>query len=99
MLWVSEGFTVYYEYLILNRAGLLSQQDLLDALRIAMTNYENIPGHQLQSATASSYDTWIQFFDKNENAANTTISYYDKGCALGALLDLKSDTRLPTNSL
>jgi predicted metalloprotease with PDZ domain len=89
MLWVSEGFTVYYEYLILNRAGLLSREDLLDALRIAITNYENIPGHQLQSATASSYDTWIQFFNRNENAANTTISYYDKGCALGALLDLK----------
>lgn len=88
MLWVSEGFTVYYEYLILNRAGLFSKQNLLDALTGSIANYENIPGHQLQSATASSYDTWIQFFNRNENAANTTISYYDKGCALGALLDL-----------
>lgn len=89
MLWVSEGFTVYYEYAVLNRAGLLTRQELLNSLTGDIAKFENVPGHQLQTATASSYDTWIQFFNKNENAANTTISYYDKGCALGALLDLK----------
>lgn len=89
MLWVSEGFTVYYEYMLLNRAGLLTRDEFLHALTASVANYENIPGHQVQSATASSYDTWIQFFNKNENAANTTISYYDKGCAMGLLLDLK----------
>jgi len=52
-------------------------------------SYENIPGHLFQSATESSFDTWIQFFNRGDNAANTTISYYDKGCALGMLLDLK----------
>jgi predicted metalloprotease with PDZ domain len=31
----------------------------------------------------------MNFFDRNENSANTTISYYDKGAALGLLLDLK----------
>ena len=89
MLWVSEGFTVYYEYILQYRAGLINSAEFLDFLTSSITNYENIPGHQLQSATASSYDTWIQFFNKNENAANTTISYYDKGCAMGLLLDLK----------
>lgn len=89
MLWVSEGFTVYYEYLVLNRAGLLNREDFLNSLSSSIAKYENAAGHRLQSATASSYDTWIQFFNKNENAENTTISYYDKGCALGFLLDLK----------
>ena len=89
MLWVSEGFTVYYEYAVLNRAGLLTRAEFLNSLTGDIAKFENIPGHQLQSATASSYDTWIQFFNRNENAANTTISYYDKGCALGVLLDLK----------
>jgi len=28
------------------------------------------------------------FFNRSENASNTTISYYDKGCAIGLLLDL-----------
>ena len=89
MLWVSEGFTVYYEYLILNRAGLLSKQDVLEQIQHNITSYEHIPGHLFQSATAASYDTWIQFFARGDNASNTTISYYDKGCALGFLLDLK----------
>lgn len=95
MLWMSEGFTVYYEYLILNRAGILSREDCLGLLRGNIMSYENIPGHLIQSATASSFDTWIQFFNRSDNAANTTISYYDKGAALGMLLDLKirNDTR------
>jgi predicted metalloprotease with PDZ domain len=29
MLWVSEGFTVYYEYIIMNRAGLLTRDEVV----------------------------------------------------------------------
>jgi predicted metalloprotease with PDZ domain len=86
---VSEGFTVYYEYLILLRAGLLTRDDVLDRFRSTIARYEDVPGRLFQSASASSFDTWIQFFNRSENAANTTISYYDKGAALGLLLDLK----------
>ncbi|HNP24770.1 MAG TPA: PDZ domain-containing protein [Panacibacter sp.] len=88
MLWVSEGFTVYYEYIILNRAGLMSKEDAYKAIQGNIKNYENVPGHLFQSATEASYDTWIQFFARGDNAANTMISYYDKGSALGALLDI-----------
>lgn len=88
MLWVSEGFTVYYEYLILNKAGILTREETLDFIRGNIRNYENVPGHLFQSATQASFDTWIQFFNHNENSSNTTISYYDKGAALGMLLDL-----------
>jgi len=80
---------VYYEYLILLRAGLLTRDDVLDRFRSTIARYENVPGRLFQSAAASSFDTWIQFFNRSENAANTTISYYDKGAALGLLLDLK----------
>jgi predicted metalloprotease with PDZ domain len=89
MLWVSEGFTSYYQDLILKRAGLITRDDLLEAARSNIARYENIPGHLFQSATQASFDTWIQFFNRGENAANTTISYYDKGAALGMLLDFK----------
>jgi predicted metalloprotease with PDZ domain len=89
MLWMSEGFTVYYEYLILNRAGLFTRDDVFDGLRSIIARYENAPGHLFQSAAASSFDTWMLFFSRGENTANTTISYYDKGAALGLLLDLR----------
>jgi len=89
MLWLSEGGTVYYEDLILNRAGFYSRDEILKELKSSITNYENIPGHLFQSVAQSSYDSWMLFFNRSENAANTTISYYDKGCAITMLLDLK----------
>lgn len=89
MLWFSEGVTSYYENLILNRAGFFTRQDVFNNLRSAIANYENIPGRLFQSAAESSFDTWLYFLNRSENSLNTTISYYDKGSALGLLLDLK----------
>jgi predicted metalloprotease with PDZ domain len=89
MLWLSEGGTVYYEDLILNRAGFFSREDMFRELKTSISNYENIPGHVFQSVAQSSYDTWMLFFNRSENASNTTISYYDKGCAIAMILDLK----------
>jgi predicted metalloprotease with PDZ domain len=89
LLWVSEGFTVYYEYIILTRTGVLTREEFYDRVRGFISAYENRPGRLFQSAEESSFDTWLQFFNRSENSANTTISYYDKGAALGLLLDLK----------
>jgi predicted metalloprotease with PDZ domain len=89
MLWFSEGVTSYYENLILNRAGFFSREDVFREMKASISNYENIPGHLFQSVAQSSFDSWMLFFNRSENASNTTISYYDKGCALGMLLDLK----------
>ncbi|MHC1733608.1 MAG: M61 family metallopeptidase [Bacteroidales bacterium] len=89
MLWVSEGFTVYYENIIMNRAGFMTPDEMLESLSRSISAYESIPGSRVQSATLSSFDTWINFFSRSENSQNTTISYYDKGCGLGLLLDLK----------
>lgn len=89
MLWVSEGFSVYFENIILNRAGFMSGEEMREALSSSITNYESVPGNRVQSVTMSSYDTWINFFSRSENSENTTISYYDKGCGLALLLDLK----------
>lgn len=89
MLWVAEGFTVYYQYLLLNRAGLISTKETLKRFTNNIRHYEWVPGHKFQSATQSSFNTWIQFFNHGNNAENRTISYYDKGCILGMLTDLQ----------
>jgi predicted metalloprotease with PDZ domain len=89
MLWVSEGFTVYYEYIILKRAGLITEQEFFEFITENIKNYEDIPASLMQSATQASFDTWTNFFNFNENSVNTKISYYDKGCSLGLLLDLQ----------
>lgn len=88
MLWVSEGFTVYYEYMIIRRAGLVNTKDLLDMFTGNIVNYENKPGHLFQSVTQASYETWSDGpFGRTGDELNKTISYYDKGPALGLLLD------------
>lgn len=86
MLWVSEGFTVYYEYLIMRRAGFTTQAELLQSLQKNIKAYESKPGHLLQSVAAASYETWK---DGPFGAGDSSISYYDKGPVLGAFLDLK----------
>jgi len=88
LLWFSEGVTVYYEYVLLNRAGLMTRDEVLERLGSTVARYENAPGRRHQSAALASFDTWTGFFGRNEHAANTTISYYDIGCGLGLLLDL-----------
>ncbi len=90
MLWVSEGFTVYYEYLMLARAGLMAQKELLEAIGKNIAAYENGTGRLFQSATQSSFESWTQGpFVKRGEGIGKTISYYDKGPVLGWLLDLK----------
>ncbi len=89
MLWFSEGVTVYYEFLLLNRAGLMTREEVLERLGSTVADYENAPGRRHQSAILSSFDTWTGFFGRSEHAANTSISYYDIGCGLGLLLDLR----------
>ena len=60
MLWVSEGFTSYYEDPMLARSGRMTPQELLDAFSRTIGTYENNPGRLFQSATASSRETWNQ---------------------------------------
>jgi predicted metalloprotease with PDZ domain len=90
MLWVSEGFTDYYAQLMLRSAGLTTDLDILKAYQTQIRAYENKPGHLLQSATQASHDTWNEPpFGKAGDMLYKTISYYDKGCILGLMLDLK----------
>lgn len=85
MLWESEGFTSYYMDLIVRRAGLMTDEQYYKTLSDNIAAYENVPGHMFQSAAQSSIDTW----NRGDNSANTTISYYNKGAAIAALLDFK----------
>ena len=85
MLWVSEGLTAYYQDIIVRRAGLQTPDQYLDSLTRNIATYENSSGHLFESAAASSINVWR----RGDNSANTTISYYNKGPAIGAMLDFK----------
>jgi len=89
MLWVSEGFTVYYEYIIMMKAGLLDGKDAIKYLSNSIKKYENEEGSRHMSLSQSSFDIWLNFFNNESNAKQTVISYYDKGPTIGLLLDLE----------
>ena len=90
LLWVSEGLSVYYEYLILKRKGLMTEEELLNSFRLNISAYENKPGHFFQSVSQASFETWSDGpFGRTGDEINKTISYYDKGPVLGMLLDFK----------
>jgi predicted metalloprotease with PDZ domain len=88
MLWVSEGLSVYYQDLILVRAGMMTQDQYLAKMSGAIGSFENSPGHRYQSATESSQNTWNAGSGIGGDR-NTTISYYNNGAMLGAMLDLR----------
>ncbi len=88
MLWLSEGFTSYYEEIILNRAGFTSKDDYIKYISGTISGVENSPGVRVQSASESSFDAWIKGYRPHENSNNTTISYYGRGEVIAASLDL-----------
>ncbi len=90
LLWISEGLSVYYEYLIVKRAGLANASTLFSNFNGNLNNVENNPGRLFQSLQQASYRTWSDGpFGTQGNEKGKTISYYDKGPIVGMLFDFE----------
>ena len=90
-LWLGEGFTSYYGPLTLKRAGLMNLRSFLRAMDEAVETIATSPARQMRSAVEMS--RLAPFVDAatsidQTNFANTYISYYTWGTALGVGLDL-----------
>jgi predicted metalloprotease with PDZ domain len=88
LLWIFEGFTSYYDDLLLLRAGSITQQEYLDLLAKTIDRVHSEPGRLIQSVADSSYDSWIKYYRQDENSPNALISYYTKGSLVALCLDL-----------
>ena len=86
-LWISEGLTVYYEDLILNRAGIKNQAKVLEGFSNQINTLQKNPGRLYQSLKQASYDTWHDG-PFGEVDKGKTISVYNKGAVIGVILDL-----------
>lgn len=88
-LWISEGLSVYFEYLMVKRAKIVDRTMFLNNLANNITAHENNPGKAHQSLLQASYNTWADGpFGTSGADKNKAISYYDKGPIVGMLLDL-----------
>ena len=86
-LWVMEGFTSYYDELILRRCGFYSQEEMLKKIQIAVNYVESSVGARVQPVAHASFDAWIKAYRPNENSSNTTMTYYSRGLIIAAVLD------------
>lgn len=90
-LWLGEGFTSYFDSLILHRAGLLPLEGLLGELAGSINAVTLGPGRQFRSAVDMS--RMAPFVDAAASIDRTAfpnvfISYYTYGSVIGLGLDL-----------
>ncbi len=88
-LWAVEGITSYYGDLLVHRAGFSTAKEYLKGLSKAIETLQTTPGREVQSMDESSFDAWIKLYRRDENAGNSTISYYTKGEVVAFLLDAR----------
>ena len=88
LLWFFEGFTSYYDDLLLRRAGLIDDATYLKLLAKATNQVLQTPGRSVQTVAQASFDAWVKYYRQDENTPNATVSYYTKGSLVALCLDL-----------
>ncbi|WAW11252.1 PDZ domain-containing protein [Oxalobacter vibrioformis] len=95
LLWLFEGFTSYYDDLMVVRSGLFDVSTYLQRIARTINNVKRAAGRKKQSIAEASFDAWIKFYRQDENATNAQINYYIKGSLVALALDLT--IRIRTN--
>lgn len=93
LLWAFEGFTSYYDDLMLARSGLLSEKQYLETLEKSLTTVLQRTSRLKQSLAESSFDAWIKYYRQDENSPNAIVSYYAKGALVALCIDLEIRAR------
>lgn len=87
LLWVMEGFTSYYDKLLMLRAGFYTPEKFLSKLQGSINYVEGTIGSRVQPLAHASFDAWIKAYRTNENSSNTQMTYYSRGATMAALFD------------
>ena len=95
-LWFAEGFTSYYDDLMIRRAGIYSDEEYVESLAGTVIATINAPGRRHFSAVEMSMQA--PFVDAAASIdptdrSNRFLSYYTWGAAIGLGLDLTLRTR------
>ncbi|MES2323890.1 MAG: M61 family metallopeptidase [Pseudomonadota bacterium] len=88
LLWLFEGFTSYYDDLMLVRAGIIGEAAYLKLLAKTVASTLRGSGRTKQSVADSSFDAWGKYYRQDENAPNAIVSYYGKGSLIALAFDL-----------
>ncbi|SPA45727.1 M61 family metallopeptidase [Cupriavidus taiwanensis] len=88
LLWLFEGFTSYYDDLVLVRSGCVTEAQYVEMLAKTWNGVLRGNGRTKQSVAESSFDAWTKYYRQDENAPNAIVSYYTKGALVALTLDL-----------
>jgi predicted metalloprotease with PDZ domain len=99
LLWFFEGFTSYYDDILLRRAGLIDDTTYLQLLGKTIAQVQQTPGRHVQSVAQASFDAWVKYYRQDENTPNATVSYYTKGSLVALCLDLKLRSEFKNDSI
>ena len=88
LLWLFEGFTSYYDDLMLVRSGIIDEAAYLKLLGKTIAGVLRGSGRTKQSVADSSFDAWGKYYRQDENAPNAIVSYYGKGSLIALAFDL-----------
>jgi predicted metalloprotease with PDZ domain len=88
-LWIAEGGTSYYDGLMILRTGQITKEDFFKEISGYIKDERTRPGNKIQSLAESSFDAWVKFWRRNENAYISQSDYYKKGSYVSLILDLE----------
>jgi len=88
LLWLFEGFTSYYDDLMLVRAGIIGEATYFKLQAKTVGGVLRGSGRLKQSVADSSFDAWSKYYRQDENSPNAIISYYTKGSLIALAFDL-----------
>jgi predicted metalloprotease with PDZ domain len=101
-LWFAEGFTEYYEGLILCRVGITNLDQYAEEISSSIDEVLNSPGKEYYGpAEMSGFAPYVDgaSYRDYRNTRNTFISYYSYGAATALALDLTLRAEYPEVSL
>jgi predicted metalloprotease with PDZ domain len=88
LLWLFEGFTSYYDDLMLVRSSVIDETAYFKLLAKPLNGVLRGSGRHKQSVAESSFDAWTKYYRQDENSPNAIVSYYTKGSLIALALDL-----------
>ncbi|SFM73524.1 M61 family metallopeptidase [Variovorax sp. OV329] len=88
LLWFFEGFTSYYDDLLLRRAERIDDATYLRLVNKTINQVQQAPGRLVQSVAQASFDAWVKYYRQDEQTPNSTVSYYTKGALVALCFDL-----------
>ncbi|WP_372762126.1 M61 family metallopeptidase [Pseudoalteromonas sp.] len=86
LLWIAEGSTSYFEDHLLVRAGIQTTDELFNGMTKSINRHLLTPGREVQSASETSFDKWIN--QGGDHARNYSTNIYSEGSLLSLALDI-----------